>query len=272
MVRTAGLVFVLGAGALLCLLALPLLALLLSAAPADVLAGLRHPLFSPAILLSLRTSAVSLSAIVATGTPLAWWLSRARGPHARAIEIIVDLPIVMPPAVMGLALLLAFGRNGLVGSLLWPLGLSLPFTELAVMTAQVVVAAPFYVQASANAFRKVDPDLILVARTLGASPTEACLRVAVPLASPGLIAGASLAWARALGEFGATLLFAGNLRETTQTMPLAIYAALETDLRAALSLSLCLFAVAAVLLLSLRAGPSIFPWHRPSIARQVEPR
>jgi molybdate transport system permease protein len=169
----------------------------------------------------------------------------------------VDLPIVVPPAVVGIALLLTFGRSGLLGAPLTALGIQIPFTTIAVVLAQVVVSAPFYVQAAAAAFRRVDPDLLIVARSLGQRPRGAFFGVALPLALPGLMGGAALAWARALGEFGATLLFAGNLPGITQTMPLAIYAALEVDVRVAVALSLALAAVSVLLLLALRAAPTV---------------
>lgn len=240
---------------LLALLGLPILALLWSAGPHDLAAGVRHPLFVPALLTSLRSSSLSLLLIVACGTPLAWWLASSRTRAARLVEVTIDLPIVIPPAVVGVALLQAFGRRGLFGPFLEQLDIALPFSPAAVVIAQTVVASPFYVQAAASALSKIDPDLLLVARTLGASPQRAFFTIAVPVALPGLIGGAALAWARALGEFGATLLFAGNLTGTTQTMPLAIYTALESDLRVAVSLSLCLGAMAAVSLLLLRSIP-----------------
>jgi molybdate transport system permease protein len=243
-------------GLLVVLLALPLLALAVSASPADLRAGAASPLFAPALALSLRTSALSLAITVLLGTPLAWWLATTRTRLARAVELFVDLPIVIPPAVVGVALLQTFGRRGLLGPALAGLGISLPFTEPAVVLAQVVVSAPFFVQAAANAFGKVELDLMIVARTLGASPTAAFLRVAVPVALPGLVVGASLAWARALGEFGATLLFAGNLPGTTQTMPLAIFTALESDVRVAVVFSLVLTGLGALLLLGLRVAPT----------------
>jgi molybdate transport system permease protein len=201
-----------------------------------------------------------MAIVVGTGTPLAWWLAVAPARRTRWIELLVDLPIVVPPAVVGIALLQTFGRSGLLGGALEVVGVRVPFTTLAVVLAQVVVSAPFYVQSAAAAFRRVDPDLLIVARTLGQSPSGAFLRVAVPLATPGLIGGAALSWARALGEFGATLLFAGNLPGTTQTMPLAIYSALESDVRVAVALSLVLAAMAILLLLGLRAAPSV--WSR----------
>jgi molybdate transport system permease protein len=245
------------AAPILALLVLPMLALLVASSPAEVLAGTRSPLFGRALWLSARTTVVSLALVVLAGTPLAWWLATASGRAARVVEAIVDLPIVVPPAVVGIALLEAFGRRGLLGPTLGAVGIQIPFTTLAVVLAQIVVAAPFFVQTAAAAFRRVDADLLIVARTLGQSPRGAFLRVAVPIALPGLIGGAALAWARALGEFGATLLFAGNLPGTTQTMPLAIYMALESDVRVAVALSLVLAAVSVFLLLALRVGPAL---------------
>lgn len=231
--------------ALVGLLMVPLIALVTSTSFGDLGAGLGDASFAPALWLSLRTSLFSLAIIVLTGTPLAWWLASSSAKATRVVAVLVELPIVIPPAVIGVALLQAFGRRGLFGT-------SLAFTEGAVVVAQVVVAAPFFVQAAANAFRKVEPDMLIVARTLGASPTGAFLRVALPIARPGLVVGASLAWARALGEFGATLLFAGNMPGETQTMPLAIYAALESDVRVAVVFSLVLAAVGALVLIGLR--------------------
>jgi molybdate transport system permease protein len=246
----------LAAAPILVLLVLPLVALFVASSPADLASGTRSPLFGPALWLSARTTGVSLLVVVASGTPLAWWLATGSGRTARTVEAIVDLPIVVPPAVVGIALLETFGRRGLVGPALGALGIQIPFTTLAVILAQVVVSAPFYVQAAAAAFRRVDNDLLIVARTLGQSSRGAFMRVAVPIALPGLIGGAALAWARALGEFGATLLFAGNLPGTTQTMPLAIYMALESDVRVAVALSLVLAAVSVFLLFALRLIPA----------------
>jgi len=239
------------------LLVVPLLALAVASSPAEIAAGLADPAFAPALWLSARTSAVSLALVLLGGTPLAWWLAVAPSRRARVVELLVDLPIVVPPAVVGIALLLTFGRRGLFGDELTALGVQVPFTAVAVVLAQVVVSAPFYIQAAAAAFRRVDPDLLIVARTLGESARGAWLRVALPLALPGLVGGAALAWARALGEFGATLLFAGSLPGTTRTMPLAIYAALEADVRVAVALSLVLAGVSFLLLFALRAAPTV---------------
>lgn len=240
---------------LLLALGIPVLALVVSTSPADLSAGIASPLFLPALSLSLRTSALSVVLIVLTGTPLAWWIAHSTHRAARALEVLVDVPVVVPPAVMGVALLFAFGHEGLFGPLLAAVGLRLPFSEAAVVLAQTVVAAPFYVGAAANAFAKVDDDLLIVARSLGATDSGAFVRVAIPVALPGLIAGVSLAWARALGEFGATLVFAGNLSGTTQTMPLAILSALEVDVNIAAVLALVLAGLGAVLLFGLRLVP-----------------
>jgi molybdate transport system permease protein len=237
------------------LLLLPLVALVMSSSVEELRAGLAHPMFAPALWLSLRTTLISLLVTLLLGTPLAWWLASSDSRLARLATVIVDLPIVIPPAVVGVALLQTFGRQGLLGPTLDQLGVALPFTDRAVIMAQIIVSSPLYVQAAANAFRKVDPDTLIVARTLGASSTVAFLRIAVPIALPGLVGGASLAWARSLGEFGATLLFAGNMMGRTQTMPLAIFSALESDVRLAVVFSLVLAALGAVLLAGLRLVP-----------------
>jgi len=242
------------AAALVALLALPTISLFVTASPAGILDGLRHPVVLPALVLSLVTTTVGLALVVGLGTPLAWWLSRNSGGHVRAVETLVALPVVIPPAVAGIALLLTFGRQGLLGPVLDGLGWSISFSTTAVVLAQVFVSAPFYVQGATAAFRGLDPTLLVVARSLGASQARAFFRIAIPLARPGLFAGAAMAWARALGEFGATLMFAGNLQGKTQTLPLAIYTALESDVRAAQALSLLLVVVAFGLLLVLRRG------------------
>ena len=234
-------------------LALPLLALVLATPPMELVRGLSHPLVWPALRLSLFTTCLSAILIVLLGTPLAWTFAQAQSRLARACETAVQLPIVIPPAVAGVGMLLAFGRRGILAGWLYPEGWSVTFTTSAVVLAQVFVGAPLYVQAATSAFRRVDPKLILVARSFGASPVRVFSRVALPLAAPGLFAGGAMAWARALGEFGATLMFAGNLQGETQTLPLAIYAALESDMRAAQALSVVLMGVAFGLLISVRA-------------------
>lgn len=244
---------VLAAGVLVVFLAAPILALFATATAADLGEGLRHPLVWPALRLSVFTTSVSLLLVVLLGTPLAWALACARGRLAEAIETVVQLPVVIPPAVAGLAMLLAFGRRGLFAGWLYPEGWSVTFSTAAVVLAEVFVSAPFFVQAATGAFRRVDAGLVVVARSFGASPLRVFFRVALPLAAPGLVAGAAMSWARSLGEFGATLMFAGNLQGKTQTLPLAIYTALEADMRAAQALSLVLVVVAFGLLLFVRA-------------------
>lgn len=239
--------------ALVGLLLVPFAALVTSSSLADWRAGLAHPMFAPALWSSTWTSVTSVLVILLAGTPLAWWLATSRSRFARGVEVLVELPVIVPPAVVGVALLQVFGRSGWLGGV----GVSLAFTPVAVIIAQVVVASPFFIQAAASAFREVDPDAVLVARSLGATREAAFLRVALPMASPGLITGASLAWARALGEFGATLLFAGNLTGTTQTLPLAVFSALEADVRLAVVFASVLAGVGVVLLLGLRGAPML---------------
>lgn len=249
-----GYAWLLGAPLLLFLL-LPVAALGYHTSLAELRAAFDHPMLASAAWLSLRTTLYSLAITVVAGIPLAWWLARARGPWARVAETAVELPIVIPPAVLGVALLHAYGQRGLVGGPLAEMGWSLSFSSTAVIIAQVVVAAPFFVQSATAGFRKVDDDLLLCAQTLGASPMRAIWRVAIPMALPALCTGAALAWARALGEFGATLLFAGTLPDQTQTMPLAIYAAMVVDLGLARALALLLGGAAFAVLIAVRLAP-----------------
>ncbi len=241
-------------GLLVVFLAVPIVALFVRTGEGDFVGGLQQPLVWPALRLSLLTTSVSLVVVVGLGTPLAWTLARSRGRVARALETLAQLPIVIPPAVAGVALLLAFGRRGLLAGWLYPRGWSVAFTTAAVVLAEVFVSAPFFVQAATSAFRRIDEKLVVVARSLGASPLRVFWRVAMPLAAPGLVAGAAMSWARSLGEFGATLMFAGNLQGETQTLPLAIYTALESDGRAAEALSVVLVVVAFLLLMLVRGA------------------
>jgi molybdate transport system permease protein len=242
-----------GAGALLALFLVgPVAALVAETGGSGMAAGLAHPMVGPALALSAATTLATTLLLLVLGTPLAWVLSQSRGRTARVIETVLQLPAVLPPSVAGLALLVAFGRGGLFAR--WTGGVA--FTTVAVVLAETFVAAPFYVQAATSAFRQLDPSLVAVARTMGAGPFTVLARVAVPIAWPGLVAGAVMAWARALGEFGATLMFAGNLEGRTQTMPLAIYAALEADPRASQALAVVLVAAALLVLVAARAAAS----------------
>ena len=245
-----------GAMTLLFLLLMPIIALVLTSSIESMESALSHRLLMPALALTLKTSLFSIVIIIMLGTPLAWWLSGPTNSRRTAIAALIQLPIVIPPAVVGVGLLQSFGRKGLFGPTLDFFGLSIPFTETAVIIAQVVVASPFYVQAATTAFRTVDPDMMLVARTLGASPRYAFFRVAIPTARSGLLVGTALAWARCLGEFGATLLFAGNLSGVSQTMPLAIFSAFESNSDLAVGFSIILASIGIVALAALTRIPS----------------
>ncbi len=240
---------------LVALLALPLLGLVLRVPPARLLERLGDPIVLDALRLSVITSAAATVVVVALGLPVAWLLATRRFPGKRLFEALVELPMVLPPTVAGVGLLMAFGRTGLAGGALAALGVSLPFTTAAVVMAQAFVAAPFFITTARAGIGEVDPRYLDTAATLRARPARAFFRVLLPLAGPSLLAGAAMTWARALGEFGATITFAGNLPGVTQTMPLAVYLALQSDLEAALALSVLLLAVSLTLLLLLRLAP-----------------
>ena len=232
---------------------LPILALLIRAFQQDgFLAGLGGSLVVQALQLSLITSTISMAVVVVVGTPFALLLARRNSPLLRVIDSFVELPIVLPPVVAGVAMLMAFGRNGILGPGLSAVGITLPFTTGAVIFAQVFVAAPFYVRSARIGFSGVDVTFEDVSQTLGVSPLSTFWRLTVPMAWPSLVTGLALAWARAMSEFGATIMFAGNLTGRTQTMPLAIMTAMESSLGAALALSVLLLAM-SVLALALLA-------------------
>lgn len=239
---------------LILFLAVPLAALVWRAlGDGGEFTGASRAILRQALLLSLGTSMISLAIIIILGVPLAYLLARRRFPGAQVIDTLVDLPIVLPPAVAGLALLMAFGRRGIAGQWLDEIGLAIPFTTTAVVLAQVFVAVPFFVRSAKSGFARIDRDLEEAAADLGATPWRVFLTVTLPLARPALTAGAVLAWARALGEFGATIMFAGNLPGVTQTMPLAIYGRYGAgDLQSALLLALVLLGASLAILLSIR--------------------
>jgi molybdate transport system permease protein len=240
-------------GLLVAFLMMPIVALVATATISEFGAGIRNHLVWPALRLSLVTTSSTLVVVLLLGTPLAWSMARARSRLAHLVETAVQLPIVIPPAVAGVAMLLAFGRRGLFAGWLYPRGWSISFTTPAVVVAETFVSAPFFLQAATSAFQGIDERLIVVAESLGASPLRVFLRIGLPLAAPGLVAGAAMSWARSLGEFGATLMFAGNLQGVTQTLPLAIYTTIESDMRAAQALSVVLLVVAFALLVFVRA-------------------
>jgi molybdate transport system permease protein len=220
---------------------LPVLALIVRAAQQETfLASLTSRLALEALQLSLITSAISMAVVVVVGTPFAHLLARSDSFLLSVVDSMVELPIVLPPVVAGVAMLMAFGRQGLIGPALAELGIILPFTTTAVIFAQIFVAAPFYVRAAKLGFQSVDPDYESVSQTLGISPWRTFWRLTLPLAAPSILTGAALAWARAISEFGATIMFAGNLTGETQTMPLAIMTAMESSLGTALALSVLL--------------------------------
>jgi molybdate transport system permease protein len=233
--------------------AVPLGALVYRAAESgDLLESLRRPIVREALRVSVVTSFVTLAVVVVLGTPLAYLLARARFPGKRLVETLIDLPMVLPPVVAGVALLMAFGRRGVFGPELRAAGVELAFTTTAVVLAQIFVSAPFYIRAATVGFQSVDPRLEQVAYTLGVSRLSTFGRVVLPLAWPAILGGAVLCWARALSEFGATMMFAGNFRGRTQTMPLAIMTAMESDLYAALAIAVVLLAASALVLILFR--------------------
>jgi molybdate transport system permease protein len=249
----------LAGGLLLLLLGLPLLALLLRVDPSSLIERLGDPAVVEALELSLVTSTAAALAVVMLGLPVAYLLATRTFRGKRLVEVLVDLPMVLPPTVSGFALLLAFGRMGLGGRALAFFGLSIPFTTLAVVVAQVFMSAPFFIGPARAGFTSVDRRYRDAAATLRAPEPVVFLRVIVPLSLPSLLAGAGMSWARALGEFGATITFAGNLPGQTQTMPLGVYVALQQDLEVAVTLSLILVVMAVALLVGLRSLPAILP-------------
>ncbi|MGD9689563.1 MAG: ABC transporter permease [Phycisphaerales bacterium] len=209
-----------------------------------------------AIALSLGTTLAALAITLVLGLPLALWLARSRSRLRGIVGLIIDLPMLIPPAVAGLALLLAFGRRGPFGPLLASMGIELAFTPAAVVLAQVFVSAPFFIRSARAGLESVDVELIQAATVDGVSAWGRAMRVLIPLASPSIAAGATMAWARSLGEFGATIIFAGSMPGRTQTMPLAVYLGFETSLDRAIVLSVVMIslAIASLVLARVLAG------------------
>jgi len=236
----------------LAFLALPVAAIFTRVPPGRLLHLLSNGVVTDALVISVKTTLVAEALILLFGTTLAYLLATHRFPGHALLVTLVELPLVLPPAVAGIGLLAALGRSGLLGSTLDLLGLEIPFTLTAVVLAITFVASPLYVRTAIAAFEAVDPDLVSASRTLGAGPTKTFFRVALPLAARGLAAGAALAFARALGEFGATIMFAGSLRGVTQTLPLAIYEQFSLNFDTALAMGALLVVVSLVLLLSLK--------------------
>jgi molybdate transport system permease protein len=226
----------------------PLVALLLLS-PADLARHLASPMALRALWLTLETTLIATSLVVVFGTPLAFVLARGSFRGREFLDTLVDLPITIPPVVAGVALLLAFGRRGLIGRQAELLGIQIPFTSVAVVMAQLFIASPFFVKAARAGFEAVDTRLEAAARTLGAGRSRVFWTITVPLARPALLSGVVLAWARALSEFGATMMFAGNFPGRTQTLPLAVMTALDSDLETAVAVSVLSLALAVIALL-----------------------
>ncbi len=240
--------FVLPSLLLLALLALPVLALLWRAGTNGILTFITQPSAVAALRLSLVTSILSVFIAIVTGTPLAFVLARRKFAGKTFLELVIDLPVVLPPSVAGIALLIAFGRQGVFGAWLNSFGVSLPFTTTAVIMAQTFVSAPLFVRAARLGFAQIDHQLVEAAYVEGSNEWQLFRFLMFPLAGRAVLSGAILAWTRAIGEFGATILFAGNLEGVTQTMPLAIYLGLERSLSIALALSTVLVFVSFLLL------------------------
>jgi len=221
-------------------LLLPLAALLFSTSPIDLITSLNQPFIIQAVAISLMTTFCSTLVIIILGTPVAYLLARRQVPFRRLIDTLLDLPIVLPPAVAGIALLMTFGRQGLLGPVLDELNLHIAFTPIAVMLAQTFIAAPFFIKSATIGFANIDTELEQAASLDGADGWQLFRFLTIPLAWSALLSGAVMSWARALGEFGATIIFAGNFAGRTQTMPLAIYMGFELDLNIALVLSVIL--------------------------------
>ncbi|WP_236838661.1 ABC transporter permease [Caldalkalibacillus salinus] len=237
---------------------LPMVAVFFDMSPQEIWTQLQTPMAYESLKLSIYTTLITMTIILVFGTPLAYFLATKDFPGKQFLDVLIQLPIVIPPAVAGVGLLMVFGRYGLLGTWIDMMGIQVAFTAVAVVMAQTFISAPFYIMAARTAFSGVDPNLISVSRTLGSSRLRTFFKVIMPLAAPGLITGAALSWGRALGEFGATIMFAGNLPGVTQVMPLAIFSAMESDMSIAVALSALLILVAFILLLSVK-GVEYYP-------------
>jgi molybdate transport system permease protein len=243
-----------GAGAVVAVvlgfLLLPIAALITFQPVHDLVNGFGTKVATDAILVSLKTNAIAFAVMLGLGTPFAYIVGRSRFPGRSLVITLVEVPLVMPPAVAGLALLVAFDRFGLLGGTLGAFGIQLGFTQAAVVIAILFVASPFYLRGAIAAFEAVDPALIDVAGTLGAGPLRRMVRVAIPVAGGGLGAAAAVAFARGIGEFGATILFAGSFQGSTQTLPLAIYSLFDANLDQAIAIGVLLIIVSAAILVA----------------------
>jgi len=233
-------------------LAVPVLALFFRTTPELFLESLQNPEVLSALWLSIFTSVISLVIVLLVGTPFAYFHSRNQYPGRMLVDTIIDLPLVLPPAVAGVALLLLYGRSGLVGKYLSMFGISIAFTTLAVIIAQIFVASPFYLRQAKSLFEQLDPAYEKTALTLGASPLRIFATITLPLTAGGLVSGAVMTFGRALGEFGATLMFAGNLPGVTQTMPLAVYVGMQGELNVGITVSILLVIISFAIMIAIR--------------------
>jgi molybdate transport system permease protein len=248
-------------------LLLPVVAIFAHTTPGRLVSQLSNPVVEDAFVVSIKTSLIAQALILLLGTPAAYLIATRRFPGRSLAITLVELPLVLPPAVAGIGLFAAFGRMGLLGSSFDALGVSIPFTQAAVVMAVAFVSSPLYVRQAIAAFETVDPDLVAASRTLGAGAGRTFLRVVLPLARAGLAAGLALSFARGLGEFGATIMFAGSLQGLTQTLPLAIYSEFTRNFDTAVAISAVLVLFSLALLLSLRLllswrSPSTRSWYR----------
>ena len=233
-------------------LALPILALIIRMSPDMFFDTLHNPEVISALWLSLFTTVISLAVVILVGTPFAYYHSRYSYPGKVIVDTLIDLPLVLPPAVAGVALLVLYGRVGLLGRYFNMLGISLAFTTLAVIMAQIFVASPFYLRQAKSLFEQLDPAYEQTARTLGASSLRTMTLVTLPMTAGGLVSGAVMTFGRALGEFGATIMFAGNLPGVTQTMPLAVYVGMESNVNVGLTISILLVIISFTIMIAVR--------------------
>ena len=245
-------VLVLCTALVLTFLVVPVIALFLRIPPGDLISQLGNDVVTDALIVTAKTNAIAFGLTLLVGTPAAYFLATRRFPGRSVLITLIELPLVLPPAVAGIGLLAAFGRLGLLGSRLDAFGITIGFTQTAVVLAILFVAGPFYVRQGIASFEALDPNLLLAGRTLGAGPGRTFWRIALPLASGGLGAGAALSLARGIGEFGATIMFAGSLQGVTQTVTLAIYQELDIDFDVALAIGALLVVISAAVLLSMK--------------------
>ena len=236
----------------LAFLLLPIVAIFARVSPGELISQFSRPVVKDALLVSLKANGVAQALVLLLGTPTAYLLATRRFRGRSLLVVLVELPLVLPPAVAGIGLIAAFGRLGLLGNTLNAFGIQLGLTQAAVVIAVAYVSSPLYIRQAIATFEAVDPNLVAAARTLGAGRSRTFFRIFLPLSRRGLVAGESLAFARGLGEFGATIMFAGTLQGVTQTLPVAIYQEFNNDFTTALAMSALLVVVSGALLVALR--------------------